>query len=78
MLLRQVNFGSFECCSEMERCCGGLADYLVILRSPKWADFDATLWEHTDKPQRRETKLLQTAWQMYKVKFGLLGGHEDN
>lgn len=34
MLLMQVNFGSFECCSEMQRCCGGLADYLVILRSP--------------------------------------------
>lgn len=29
-----VNFGSFECCSEMECYCEGLAEYLVFSRSP--------------------------------------------
>lgn len=78
MLLMQVNFGSFECCSEMERYCGGLADCLVILRSPNGLTLMPSCGNTQEEPQRCETKPLQTAWWMYKVKFGLLGGYEYN
>lgn len=60
----------------MERYCGGSSRRFGYSPLPRWADFDAVLWEPTEKPQRRETKPLQTAWRMDKVKFGLLGGNE--